>query len=98
MDWDLLSIACTTPSSPYVREYKNGRPIPTPFAPKHKALITSVPRRAPPSIYTWYQHQSVEIENRRRAALCNSDRSEIYQLRKRVNAKREKEQSTVRNR
>lgn len=58
-DWNLLSIACTTPSSPYVNEYRNGRPIPTPFAPKHKALITSVPRRAPPSIYTWYQRRSI---------------------------------------
>ena len=53
-DFNLLSIACTTPSSPYVNEYRKGRPIPTPFAPKQRALITSVPRRAPPSIYTWY--------------------------------------------
>lgn len=43
-----LSIACTTPSVPYVRAYKNGLPMPTPFAPRQSALTTSVPRRIPP--------------------------------------------------
>jgi len=52
---DILSIAWTTPSFPYVRLYKKGRPIPTPLAPKHRALMTSVPRRAPPSMYTFCQ-------------------------------------------
>jgi hypothetical protein len=43
-----LSIAWTTPSVPYVRAYKNGRPIPTPLAPRHTAFTTSVPRLMPP--------------------------------------------------
>lgn len=48
---DSLSMACVTPSCPYVKPYKNGRPIPTPLAPRHRALTTSVPRRTPPSRY-----------------------------------------------
>lgn len=32
--------------------YRNGRPIPTAFAPKHTALTMSDPRLTPPSTYT----------------------------------------------
>ena len=46
----LLSMECSTPSCPYTSEYKNGLPIPTALAPRHKALMMSVPRRTPQSM------------------------------------------------
>ncbi|ELU45678.1 hypothetical protein AG1IA_00277 [Rhizoctonia solani AG-1 IA] len=44
-----LSIAFSTPGVSHPSAYTNGRPIPTAFAPRHKALTMSVPRRTPPS-------------------------------------------------
>ena len=37
---------------PAARPQRGARPIPTPFAPRHKALTTSVPLLMPPSTKT----------------------------------------------